>query len=95
MRDRELTAGLVRRAAAAGAAALVLTADTPVVGRKRRNSAEVVSDRDFLVNLGPLEDLTAAAQAADADLRRHSVAGRCRGRRRPAAGRGQGCAARR
>ena len=34
MRDRELTAGLVRRAAAAGAQALVLTGDTPVVGRQ-------------------------------------------------------------
>jgi len=68
MRDRELTAALVRRAAAAGAAALVLTADTPVVGRKRRNSAEVVSDRDFLVNLGPLGDVTAADQAADVTL---------------------------
>jgi 4-hydroxymandelate oxidase len=65
MRDRELTAGLVRRAVAAGAAALVLTADTPVVGRKRRNSAEVVSDQDFLVNLGPLGDVSAATQAAD------------------------------
>ena len=66
MRDRELTAGLVRRAAAAGAAALVLTADTPVVGRKRRNSADgVVSDEAFLTNLGPLEDLGAAEQAAD------------------------------
>jgi 4-hydroxymandelate oxidase len=66
MRDRELTAGLVRRAAAAGAAALVLTADTPVVGRKRRDSADgVVSDADFLVNLGPLDDLSAATQAAD------------------------------
>jgi 4-hydroxymandelate oxidase len=66
MRDRELTADLVRRAAAAGAAALVLTADTPVVGRKRRNSADgVVSDEAFLTNLGPLEDLGAAEQAAD------------------------------
>ncbi len=36
MRDRELTAGLVRRAAAAGARALVLTADTPVIGRQGR-----------------------------------------------------------
>ena len=69
MRDRELTAGLVRRAAAAGAAALVLTADTPVVGRKRRNSADgVVSDEAFLVNLGPLDDLGAAEQAADLTL---------------------------
>ena len=65
MRDRDLTAGLVRRAAAAGAAALVLTADTPVVGRKRRDSDGVVSDEDFLVNLGPLDDLSAATQAAD------------------------------
>ena len=66
MRDRELTAGLVRRAAAAGAAALVLTADTPVVGRKRREGDDgVVSDEDFLVNLGPLEDIATAAQAAD------------------------------
>ena len=66
MRDRELTAGLVRRAAAAGAAALVLTADTPVVGRKRRDSADgVVSDEDFLVNLGPLADMASASQAAD------------------------------
>jgi 4-hydroxymandelate oxidase len=64
MRDRELTAGLVRRAVAAGAAALVLTADTPVVGRKRRNS-ERVRDEDFLVNLGPLADLSTANQAAD------------------------------
>jgi 4-hydroxymandelate oxidase len=66
MRDRELTAGLVRRAAAAGAAALVLTADTPVVGRKRRDPADgMVSDEDFLVNLGPLADMAAATQAAD------------------------------
>ena len=66
MRDRELTAGLVRRAAAAGAAALVLTADTPVVGRKRRDSADVVvSDDDFLVNLGPMADRAAATQRAD------------------------------
>jgi 4-hydroxymandelate oxidase len=66
MRDRELTAGLVRRAAAAGASALVLTADTPVVGRKRRDSDDgVVGDEEFLVNLGPLEDLGAASQAAD------------------------------
>jgi len=66
LRDRNLTASLVRRAAAAGAGALVLTADTPVVGRKRRNSADgVVTDEEFLVNLGPLGDLSAADQAAD------------------------------
>jgi 4-hydroxymandelate oxidase len=66
MRDRQLTESLVRRAAAAGAAALMLTADTPVVGRKRRDSADgVVSDEDFLVNLGPLDDPEAADQSAD------------------------------
>jgi 4-hydroxymandelate oxidase len=44
----------------------VLTADTPVVGRKRRDiDDELISDRDFLVNLGPLDDLTGAAQASD------------------------------
>jgi len=69
MRDRRLTEGLVRRAAAAGATALVLTGDTPAVGRKRRDSGDgVVSDQDFLVNLGPLDDLTSAAQTADVTL---------------------------
>ncbi len=69
MRDRELTAGLVRRAAGAGASALVLTADTPVVGRSWEGGGPgrpAVSDADFLVNLGPLSDLGAAVQAADA-----------------------------
>jgi 4-hydroxymandelate oxidase len=67
MRDRGLTAGLVRRAVRAGAAALVLTADTPVVGRKRRSQQArlAVSDRDFLVNLGPLADHEDAAQATN------------------------------
>jgi 4-hydroxymandelate oxidase len=73
MRDRQLTEGLVRRAAAAGARALVLTGDTPAVGRKRRDSVDrVATDEDFLVNLGPLQDLNTAAQAADvtfADIR--------------------------
>jgi 4-hydroxymandelate oxidase len=67
MRDRELTAGLVRRAAAAGAGALVLTGDTPVVGRSLGPgpSPRAVSGPDFLVNLGPLEDLSRAVHAAD------------------------------
>jgi 4-hydroxymandelate oxidase len=66
LRDRALTEALVRRATAAGAAALVLTADTPVVGRKRRDSDDdVVRDEDFLVNLGPLDDVSRARQAAD------------------------------
>jgi 4-hydroxymandelate oxidase len=66
MRDRDLTARLVGRAVAAGARALVLTADTPVVGHKRRDSGEgVVSEPEFRVNLGPLVDLGQAEQAAD------------------------------
>jgi 4-hydroxymandelate oxidase len=68
MRDRELTAGLVRRAAAAGAQALVLTADTPVVGRQGRSQGrsqgdDMVSEADFLVNLGQAADLNAAELA--------------------------------
>jgi len=68
MRDRGLTAGLVRRAAGAGASALVLTGDTPVVGRRwpGGQGRPPVSDGDFLANLGPLNDLGAAEQAADA-----------------------------
>jgi 4-hydroxymandelate oxidase len=69
MRDRELTAGLVRRAAACGAAALVLTGDTPVVGRRLRTSDNrPVTNEEFLVNLGPLADLRAAEQAPDVTL---------------------------
>jgi 4-hydroxymandelate oxidase len=63
MRDRDLTASLARRAVAAGAAALVLTGDTPVVGRKRRGRP--VSARDWTVNLGELADPDAAVHAAD------------------------------
>jgi 4-hydroxymandelate oxidase len=61
MYERDLTARLVQRAAAAGAQALVLTADTPVVGRKARMPRMprdgLIDEPDFLVNLGPLEDL--------------------------------------
>jgi len=66
MRDRTLTARLVERAIAAGARALVLTGDTPVVGRKRRDRTEgVVSDAQVLANIGPLADLSLTGQAAD------------------------------
>ncbi len=52
MRDRSLTAGLVDRAAAAGASALVLTADTPVLGTRRRPSGRAaLPDEQYLVNL--------------------------------------------
>ena len=61
MRERELTAGLVRRAAAAGARALVLTGDTPVVGRQALvPGGGVISERDFSVNLGRLGDVSRA-----------------------------------
>jgi 4-hydroxymandelate oxidase len=43
VRDRNLTAGYVRRAAQNGASALVLTADTPVPGRKPRWEALGIS----------------------------------------------------
>jgi len=53
MKDRALTEALVRRAAAAGASALVLTGDTPYVGLKRRVDGVRLSvpDDHFLVNL--------------------------------------------
>ena len=47
----------------------MLTTDTPVVGRKRSDSADgLVGGEVFLVNLGPLDDLDAPAQAADLGL---------------------------
>lgn len=53
MRDRGLTEALVRRAAEAGARAVVLTVDTPYVGRKNKVSGVrfAVPDDEFLVNL--------------------------------------------
>jgi 4-hydroxymandelate oxidase len=66
LRDRDLTARMVSRAVAAGARAVVLTGDTPVVGRKRRDRGEdLFTDAEFLVNTGPLADLAQAEQAAD------------------------------
>ena len=64
MADRDLTASLVDRAVAAGARALVLTADTPVVGRKPRGDG-VMSDTMLHANLGPLTDAGMTRQAAD------------------------------
>jgi 4-hydroxymandelate oxidase len=72
MRDRARTADLVRRAAAAGAGALVLTVDTPVVGRKRRNSEELtMTEADMLVNVGPVadfDDIDVSADVTFADI---------------------------
>ncbi len=69
MRDRTLTARLVERAVAAGARALVLTGDTPVVGRKRRDRTDgVVSDAQVLANIGPLDDVSLAGQDSSVTL---------------------------
>lgn len=52
LKDRGLTRALVERAVAAGASALMLTGDTPVVGTKPRASGPVpLSDEQYLVNL--------------------------------------------
>jgi 4-hydroxymandelate oxidase len=64
MADRALTARLVERAIAAGARALVLTGDTPVVGRRRRDRTEgVISDAQVLANIGPLADVSLTGQS--------------------------------
>ena len=52
VRERRLTEGVVRRAAAAGAKALMLTADTPYIGFKRRGHHAPVSFEQHLVNFG-------------------------------------------
>lgn len=51
MRNRALTLDLARRAAAAGATALVLTGDTPVVGTKKRATPGLVVAETHLRNL--------------------------------------------
>jgi 4-hydroxymandelate oxidase len=55
LRDRGLTSALIDRAVAAGAGAIVLTVDTPIVGRKRRGLRNVRSP-DLLASLQPLLD---------------------------------------
>lgn len=69
LRDRQLTVDLIRRAVAAGAAALVLTGDTPVVGRKRRDRGDTTIDSaEFAGNLDPDLDPLATEQAADVTM---------------------------
>lgn len=69
LRDRQLTASLARRAAAAGAQALVLTGDTPRVGRRGRARGEaIITDADFRVNVGPLADDRLAEPAGDVTM---------------------------
>ncbi|QSQ20591.1 alpha-hydroxy-acid oxidizing protein [Pyxidicoccus parkwayensis] len=68
-KDRGLTRALVQRAVASGARALVLTGDTPVVGRKRRDRGDAelpLPEEDFLANLEGLTRRELAEQASDA-----------------------------
>lgn len=66
LRERSLTRELVQRAAASGARALVLTGDTPYVGRKRRDRGSLaIPDADFRANLERLTDVALAEQAPD------------------------------
>lgn len=55
MRERSITAALVRRAAAAGATAMVLTVDTPYVGHRARSAAlsrpMPLTDEQALMNM--------------------------------------------
>ncbi len=70
MRDRDLTHALVRRAAEAGAGAVVLTVDTPYVGKKGRVSGVriAVPDDQFLINLAQhLVPGSVAREAAEQD----------------------------
>ena len=55
LRDRGLTRALIERAVASGAEAIVLTVDTPVVGRKRRGLRDIRRS-DLLASLQPLLD---------------------------------------
>jgi 4-hydroxymandelate oxidase len=55
LRDRGLTRALIDRAVAAGAEAVVLTVDTPFVGRKHRGMADIRRG-DLLASLQPLLD---------------------------------------
>jgi 4-hydroxymandelate oxidase len=66
LRDRRLTAAMVERAVAAGARALVLTADTPEPGLKRRDrGGGFITPEHMFTNTGPLADPALSGQAAD------------------------------
>lgn len=75
MRHREVTLRIVESAVAAGATALVLTGDTPEVGRKNRVSGVRIAmpDDEYLINIRPhlpaslAADATAARAAAAQD----------------------------
>jgi len=71
VRERRLTEGLVRRAAGLGARALMLTADTPYIGFKRRGHHAPVTLEQHLVNFGahlaPDAPIETVAQSLDQD----------------------------
>ena len=75
MRDRDVTARIVEDAVRAGARALVLTGDTPYVGRKRRVNGVRISlpDDHYLININRhlstgIDGRSAAAQDPTIDL---------------------------
>jgi len=66
LRDRGRTRALARRAADAGAGAVVLTGDTPYLGRRRRDrDPGLIPEEMFRVNLGEGYERALAEQAAD------------------------------
>ncbi len=72
-RDREVSAGLVRRAEAAGARALVLTVDTPFVGRREANERNRFNLPPHLQvpNAGSREALAGLETQSGSQLVRH------------------------
>jgi 4-hydroxymandelate oxidase len=62
--DRRMTAELVRRAVRLGAKALMLTADTPYLGFKRRGNVPPLRFEQHLANFGAYLEADAAAELA-------------------------------
>lgn len=57
LRDRSVTEAMVKRATGAGARALVLTVDAPILGTRRRNrDGSLISKEAMEVNTGAVED---------------------------------------
>lgn len=80
LKERRLTAELVRRAAGLGATALMLTVDTPYIGFKRRGHFAPIGFEQHLVNLSThltpgaaFEDVTAAINQ-DASINFETIA---------------------
>lgn len=60
LRSRDVTRRMLERAAAAGARAIVLTVDTPVLSRRRRDRDDsLISAEALQVNTGAVDDLRA------------------------------------